>query len=1022
MDESSQIRDDSPRVVLAARRYVTVLFSDLSDSSQHAESLEAEDYAEVLATFRRFADEIVPRHGGIIARAQGDGVLAIFGHLAAREDDGRRATEAALELHEATSRLSAGTGSSAAKVRMHSGIHAGLVLLGEGDIARGRIDVVGDVPNTAARLCSLAASGEVMVSAGTLGPHAHFFRTTAHRVEIRGRSAALQVLLVNGRASITRRIDAAADRGTVPFIGRGSALAILLSAAGRTREGFTTAVVVVGEPGIGKTRLIDEFQRSLDRSDFRVLQGYCESYLGAEPLQPFMQMLRAALEWQSGAPLEDNQAAMAAALDSLEESVSPEVTAILHGMLSGSVAAASMSLPRRAATIVALLTALARNHALVLVLDDWQWADDSSREALTLLRRQPLPLMMLLSSRVGGEHPPELDGAVVLPLAALTAAEGERAIAAWLPGADPFMIQELYRQSGGSPLYIEELCHAAAATGSLNSIPRGAGVPWLNALVASRLARLPGAQAECLRVASVAGNAFPMWLLERLIGADEMQVLDALAVDDFLIAAGQPGMLRFKHGLTRDAVYATVDLTRRRALHLRVAESLEVVAGGDDASEWLEALSYHYDAAGRHEQAAQFAEAAGDKALAAMALDRARAQYMTALHALDAQAWLTREMKLRWCGIAQKLGQTCVFDPLDVSHGLQLFQRAATLAREADDENCVARAEYWLGYVNYGRGSPRMAVRHCEAALEHAIACGDERLVAQVRATLGQSLASAGRYERALPLLSDAVASKRKQSQPGSRTAIGSAYTLGRMAYTFGDLGRFDEAYEKFDEALALLGTHVHSVGASVRELKCVVYLWHGRWEEARQAGLEGADIALRCRSQYLHAMGRALAACGAWELHHDAASLRMLREATHWIETRGGAVSTSLNYGWLVEASIACGEAGEARAHAVRLFVRARAQDRHGEAIGCRALARLMDSRNDGVRANRYLDRADRAAGSRGSSRELAVNHLARAEIAMRAERPVEARSLLKQTEDAFGSMGMVWHLAKARELLTRL
>ena len=272
-------------------------------------------------------------------------------------------------------------------------------------------------------------------------------------------------------------------------------------------------------------------------------------------------------------------------------------------------------------------------------------------------------------------------------------------------------------------------------------------------------------------------------------------------------------------------------------------------------------------------------------------------------------------------------------------------------------------------------------------------------------------LASAGRYERALPLMDNAVQSKRQNSRPGSGTAIGSAYTLARRGYTFGDLGQFDQAHDCFAESLHLLGDKLHSVGASARELICAVHLWQGRWEEAYAIGMEGSDMAMRCRSRYLHAMGRALAACGGWAGQGDMESLQMLRESTQWIEARGGAVSTSLNYGWLVDAAVSLGLHQEARQHATRLFVRARAQDRHGEAQGCRALARLADSQGKFDRALHYLTAADKAADFRGSPRERAVNRLARAEHALAVGDSVASRVLALQSAEAFEAMKMAWH-----------
>ena len=1017
--------NDRHERLLRSRRYVTVLFSDVSGSSELAERLEEEEFAELLEQFRRLARVVIPRHSGNIARLQGDGLLALFGHLTAREDDGRRAVEAALELHEAVRQLPIGQGRDGRSLQLHSGIHGGLILLDEGDIERGRFDVFGEVANSAFNLCCLAASGEVRVSAETLGPHKHFFKISSEsHAPIKGRSRRLHVLNIDGHETVERRIDAAFIRGVAPFVGRDQAVAELLNAARRVRLGQRATIAIAGEPGIGKTRLLDEFQRALDGVDFRVLRGYCESYLGAEPLQPFLQVIRAGLGWRTGTSIERNEAAIGAALSSLVDGSTDALVSTARTLLGGLAdGPENRRAAARAATIVELIGVLTRRQALVLILDDWQWADDASRQALETLRKQEFPMLLVLAARSGDDEAYLPEDALRIDLPPLALADAEAAIARWLPGEAPFTVQEIHRQSGGSPLFIEELCHAQAAGGRWQRDPRQAGVAWINALVASRLERLPEPQADCIRVASVAGNAFPSWLLERLTEPADLATLTAtLSRTDFIVPTAEPGLLRFKHGLTRDAVYATVDPVRRRALHLRVAQLLEAEVRDRDAYEWLESLSYHYDAARISEQAAKFAEAAGDKALNAMALDRARAQYIASLRSLDTLPELSKELKARWCSIAQRLGQTCVFDPLDESHDFVLFERAAHLARELDDDNALARAEYWLGYVNYGKGKPSLAVRHSEAALKHALVCGDLKLVAQVQATLGEALASAGRYREAMPLLKQAIDSKQKQHRKGGGIAIGSAYALARMAYTLGDLGRFDEAAAHFEEAIGLIGQTLHPVGASIHELICAVHLWQGRWADAYHEGVTGASIALRCRSRYLHAMGRSLSACAAWALHGDAAELQTLRECTRWIESHGGAVSTSLNYAWLVEASAVLGLDRDVRHHAAGLLMRLRRQDRHGAAMGCRALARLAAKNGDQARALRYLHLADQAAEFRESPRERAENALARSEVALDAARDDEARTCLAQAISGFESMGMRWHLGHAQALSGRL
>lgn len=1007
----------TPPPMIGSRRYLTILFADLAGSSELAERMEAEDFAELLAMLRRAAQDTMGRHGGLVARAQGDGLLALFGHDEPREDDGRRATEAALELHAAVRALRP-PAREQLKLRLHSGIHAGLTLVSEGDIERGRVDVVGEVANTAARLCSEAAVDEILVSAESLGPAAHFFRLTSRGlIPIRGRSAPLHVLRVDGRAEVARRIDAAARRGTAPFVGRTEALESLLHAADVARRGERSALLVSGEPGIGKTRLLDEFRRQLDTATYFCAHGGCESYLAAEPLQPFLQALRGELGWRADATQEQLDEVAARALQVAEPSRRDELLPVLQAVLGrrGTKPGAL-----RISGLVDLFFLLAGARVPVVMLDDWQWADDASRHALDVLRERQRPFFVILAARPFNEDDHALVGADTLRLQPLADTDARQAVTTWLPTADPFAIQALCTLAGGNPLFIEELCHATAAGGGTASLPRGSGVAWLNALVASRMARLPAPLADGLRVAAVAGNTFPAWLLQRLLdGVAGAASADMLAESDFIVDAGHGGVLRFKHALTREAIYATVPPARRRAVHLQVAELLEAADRNEVAFDALETLAYHYDAAGVPAKAADYAEAAGDRALAAMALDRGRAQYITALRALDALPLLDGPTRLRWCGIAQKLGQTCVFDPLDVADSLVLFRRAADLAQQSGDINVLARAEYWLGYVNYGKGQPRRAVRHGERALALATASGDDKLAAQVQATLAQALASSGDYARALPLFRQAVESKRRHATPGNTAAIGSAYTLGRLGYTFGDLGLFDEAAENFAEALHLMGERVHSVKASILELMSAVHLWQGRWADAVAAGTAGAELALRCRSRYLTSMGHALAACGAWAERRDPEALATLRGATLWIESRGGAVSTSLNHGWLVQAAVDQGERDEARRFGARLLQRARASDRHGLGQGCRALALLEAQHGQAPAAERLLSLAERAAAQRQSPREVALNQLARARLALLHGRATEARALADQAAGAFDAMQMEWHREQAGAVL---
>ena len=236
------------------RRYVTVLFADLSGSTSLGDLMEAEHYADLLGVIRALCREIIRKHGGNVARLQGDGILVVFGFPESREDDGRRAVDAALELHEAVSRIAlSGHAASTRVLALHSGIHSGLTLVRDGGVEVGTLEVLGDVPNVAANLSSVAQRGEIIVSAETLGPQAHFFQTEPRKIAVKGRSGPLHAYRVSGQRNLKRRFDAHAIRGLAPFVGREAELQMLTGCL-QARTETPRCVAVVGGPGLGQDK------------------------------------------------------------------------------------------------------------------------------------------------------------------------------------------------------------------------------------------------------------------------------------------------------------------------------------------------------------------------------------------------------------------------------------------------------------------------------------------------------------------------------------------------------------------------------------------------------------------------------------------------------------------------------------------------------------------------------------------------------------------------------------------------
>lgn len=986
--------------------------------------MEAEDYADLLNRLRHIYQGVIPKHGGTIVRIQGDGILAIYGHPDAREDDGRRAAEAALDLHSVVRSLRFDPPLPAlSSLELHTGIHSGLVLLDEGDVVRGRFELYGNAPNIAARLADLAENDEILVSEETLGAERNFFQTSERRtLSLRGKIEPITVYRILARAPISTRLEARARRGLVPFVGRQPELRMLESSLDDTLSGKPRYLAISAPAGLGKTRLVEEFLRRAAAVDCQIHRGYCESYLSAEPLQPFLHILRSLCGLNHGM-----SAALATkSLENTLSTIDPDLLvhrAELLRVLSLSTPEPSAGSSKRPAvenTIDALrelFDALAATKPQVLFIDDWQWADDATRQVLGAISGlDQRAILVLIATRGFASGDAGMSDARILELAPFTEHEAAETIVQLLPGTDPFVVTEIRKYSGGNPLFIEELCHSIAHEDTDRRIGRAhSGAAWLNSLIESRVARLPDAQAELVRAAAVIGNVIPSWLLESITGCGEHHPLvRGLAEQDFVFPGEAAGTLRFKHGIARDVIYDSVGLRERRALHLKIAESLREQGSASGGEELYEALAYHYGAGGQATEAAQYAELAGDKAMAASALDRAQTQYRAALAALDLLE-PSEAVYRRWSQVAQRFGLACVFDP--ARDHVEVLRRAAELAAAHDDQAAIAGAEYWLGYITYGLGESRLAVHHCERALEAALRVGNDPLAVQVRATLGQARAAACDYDNSLALLDEAIAIKRRHRTSG-RPAVGSAYSLACKAAVLGDRGLFAQAHACFDEALEAVRGGNKVVEGSVLCLQSAVFLWQGRWEDALESADEAQRIAERAKALYIFAMSKTLGAYASWTMQRTPESLQTISDATSWLEERDKGLFISLNYGWLADGLVATGRFAEARKHAARALRRTRKDDRLGEAMACRAMACASAQGHDRKPAQHYLDCAMQAARARNSPHEAAVTQLCQAEIELARGNLAQAAALLDEAAAAFEAMNMAWHGEQATKL----
>ena len=1010
-------------------RHATVLFLDVSGYSELVArmrgDLEAVDRMSDL--LEQTAHATVSKHRGIINEVRGDGVVALFGLPGHGEFDVRDAIDAAVELHRAVLHLSDHERlGEVGALKLHSGIHSGLVLVRRATRDNRLYRVTGDAMIVAARLSDAASPGEIVVSAGSLrGAHAYFETRARSRLEI-PTIGTVETVSIVGRSLLGRPFDARLRRRLSPFSGRQEALARLDAVFEATLAGRAQVVGIVGIAGVGKTRMAEEMLSRTYAANVRVLRGYCSGLQQSMPLEPFLQILREVFDSDSA----DAERVSARIADEFPELLAHADTLLELLALDAAAGAATSPVGDRGqpmvAALVALLGAIAARQILVLFLDDWQWADESSGQVLTHLQAQApdARILLLVASRERRIGAGVGTPASLIELEGLQANEVRAVVKALLPGAPNLgLIDSILRQSGGVPLYIEELCQAGASLVFEHDAQAAAfqpeGVPhWLARLIESRFDRLSAAAQEIVSVASTIGNVVPGWLLTALSNvAPSADRMAELAEAGLLYTDGPDQPSNFKHGITRDLIYSLLGLERRRALHLRGAQAIEARVGAEQLDEHYAALAYHYRCADSLEKAIEYAVLAADKAHIRAALDSARLHYQTALDLLD-RLPPDATIEARRSSVCRNWALVCMYGPALAQ--VERFRQQVAYAQQIGDDAGAARAEYFVGYLSYTLGHHRDARDHFMAAHQTAARLGMDNLCAEIVGGLGHSASARGDNSEALSHLDSALALWAAHPSPRG-LPVGEAYTLTCKGMVVADRGDFDGGLAIIERGLALVRDSNHQIEGSIYCFQSAVLMWQGRWAEALAAAEVGRRIGQRVNGPYIFAISSAMTAYARWQLDGNPQHVDALQRAVEWLEGWGISLYLSLIYGWLVDALAASGRIGEA----AETFRRSRdergAQGEHlGSAVAARALARVAPSaRPAGLEASSwYLEYAWDYAERRESPVQAACNALCEAEVLHLEGDAARARESLTLARSEFQRLKMDWYSQAAQTL----
>ena len=633
-------------------RQLTVMFCDLVGSTPLSERLSGEAYRDVLLRYQQTCDDVIARHGGRIAKFQGDGILAYFGHPTVHEDDAHRGVRAGLELTTAIAPVAAELQQTyGAEIAIRVAVHTGMVVLSDMGTARSPepAAIVGEAPNLAARLQDHARPNTLVISGSTHELVRGFFVVEPEgSVQLRGLSRPVEIYRVVEEGSADTRMDAASR--VAPFVGRTTELEEIDAEWRAALSGEFRAVLITGEPGIGKSRLADVVRRRVSEHGAPTLAAGCLSARSSSQLWAARRLVEYACAISPRSDPEDalRRVERALAADGQQEAL-PLFASLLGLPAQPWCPAPELSAPalrqRILDAVVRWITLASAREPRLVVVDDLQWADPSTMELLhRVIASRPPGLLLLMTGRTGVPLPWSPAAHTTLSLGPLSPDE-LRLIAAGLPEDIPEEhLDDAVTRSDGVPLYFEELVVVAGRDATRI---RPVTLPWQHdlppSLIGPLLARVeaPGVDMRLIQTMAVIGHEVPADLLNAVAGMDiaELDQLLAAVEEAGLIEAvaspdaedGAPPTYRFHHRLLWELVYDMQLLPARVARHSRVADALIAAAGSLESADGA-VLAPHLEQAIRTPEAIQAYTSAARQAL----LDAAEAEVEEMLrHGLD---------------------------------------------------------------------------------------------------------------------------------------------------------------------------------------------------------------------------------------------------------------------------------------------------------------------------------------------------------------------------------------------------
>ena len=849
------------------RKTITALFADLKGSTALIEGLDPEEARAIIDPALQLMMDAVHRYDGYVAQSLGDGIFALFGAPIAHEDHPQRALYAALRMQEEMraysdqSRLKGGI-----PLQMRVGINTGEVVvrsIRKDDLHTDYVPV-GHSTNLAARMEQIATPGSIVISEYTRKLTEGYFDLKAlGAAEIKGVDEPLNVYEVQGAGPLRTRLQMSARRGLTRFVGRHSEMEQLQQAREQANTGQGQIVGVMGEPGLGKSRLFHEF-KLLSQSGCLVLEAFAVSHGQTSPYLPVIELLKTYFEV---APEDDERkrrekvTGKVLALDrSLEETL-PYLFSLL-GVDDAESGLHQMDPQiRRQRTFEALKKLFLReslNQPLLLIFEDLHWIDNETQGFLDTLSEAVASAQVLLLVNYRPEYKHEWGQKTYytqLRLAPLGRAEAEEFLT-FLLGTDASLTSLkglILERTDGTPFFMEEVVQTLVEEGTLTgergryqleAAPADLRIsPTVQGVLAARIDRLASEEKTLLQQLSVIGRQFPASLVKQVVSQPEEElyrILASLQAKEFLYE--QPAFPEseyiFKHALTQDVAYGTVLQEQRRALHERTGQAMETLYT-EKLDDHYNELAHHYRQSGNTEKAIEYLYCTGQQAMQRSADAEAVAHFTTALELLhtltDGRERMEQELRIQ-VALGPAVLVTVGFGSPELERG---YTRALELCHQLEDTTQLFSAlrGVWFGHVC--KGELRTAREIGEQLTQLADEMDSPALQIEAHYPLGLSLFWSGEILEGRTHLERAMGLYDPHQPVSSRLRYGQdpgVVSHGQATYALWTLGYPTQAQQISHNARALAQEASHDFSSAFAfVISAGLYLQCGDYQTAQE-------------------------------------------------------------------------------------------------------------------------------------------------------------------------------------------